>query len=147
MTRCANGGEGGIRTLGCLTTTSDFESGAFNHSATSPDHFARPEGTASAPECKARLTMSPENCSCIQRRVVICGVVMQILSVLIGLVCAVLLVPGLIPLLGWLQWAVLAGCVLGIIVGSFCQRKIGLTINVAVALVAALRLFLGGGLF
>ena len=34
-----NGGEGGIRTLGCLTTTSDFESGAFNHSATSPDHL------------------------------------------------------------------------------------------------------------
>ena len=91
--------------------------------------------------------MSPENCSCIQRWVVIFAVVMQILSVLIGLVCAVLLVPGLIPLLGWLQWAVLAGCVLGIIVGSFCQRKIGLTINVAVALVAALRLFLGGGVF
>ena len=72
-------------------------------------------------------------------------VIMQILSVLIGLVCAVLLVPGLIPLLGWLQWAVLAGCVLGIIFGSFCQRKIGLTINIAVAVVAALRLFLGGG--
>jgi len=35
--------------------------------------------------------------------------------------------------------------VLGIIFGSFCQRKIGLTINIAVALVAALRLFLGGG--
>ena len=91
--------------------------------------------------------MTPENCSCIQRRLVIFAVAMQILSVLIGLLCAVLLVPGLIPLLGWLQWAVLAGCVLGIIVGSFCQRKIGLTINVAVALVAALRLFLGGGLF
>ena len=30
------GGEGGIRTLGCLSTTSDFESGAFNHSATLP---------------------------------------------------------------------------------------------------------------
>jgi len=89
--------------------------------------------------------MPPEICSCIQRRLVICVVVMQILSVLIGLVCAVLLVPGLIPLLGWLQWAVLAGCVLGIIFGSFCQRKIGLTINVTVALVAALRLFLGGG--
>ena len=72
---------------------------------------------------------------------------MQILSVLIGLVCAVLLVPGLIPLFGWLQWAVLSGCVLGIIFGSFCQRTIGLTINVAVAVVAALRLFLGGGLF
>jgi len=92
------------------------------------------------------FTMPLENCSCVTRRLVVCGVMMQILSVLIGLVCAVLLVPGLIPLLGWLQWAVLAGCVLGIIFGSFCQRKIGLTINIAVAVVAALRLFLGGGL-
>ncbi|MBL9114544.1 MAG: hypothetical protein JNJ83_06015 [Verrucomicrobiaceae bacterium] len=70
---------------------------------------------------------------------------MQTLSVLIGLVCAALMVPGLVPLLGWLQWAVLAGCVLGIIFGSFCEKKIGLTINIAVAIVAILRLFLGGG--
>jgi peptidoglycan biosynthesis protein MviN/MurJ (putative lipid II flippase) len=56
------------------------------------------------------------------------GPAMQIISVLIGLICALFLVPGLIPLFGWLQWAVLAGCVLGIIFGSFCQRKIGLTI-------------------
>lgn len=70
---------------------------------------------------------------------------MQTISVLIGLVCAAFLIPGLIPLLGWMQWAVLAGCVVGIIFGAFCQRKIGLTINVAVAVVAALRLFLGGG--
>jgi len=91
--------------------------------------------------------MGLENCSCVPWRVVVFAFVMQILSVLVGVVCAILLVPGLIPLLGWLQWAVLAGCVLGIICGSFCQRKIGLTINVAVALVAALRLFLGGGVF
>src|ERR1035437_7620413 len=31
-----SGGEGEIRTPGTLTSTSDFESGAFNHSATSP---------------------------------------------------------------------------------------------------------------
>jgi hypothetical protein len=71
----------------------------------------------------------------------------QFLSILIGLVCAVLMVPGLIPLLGWVQWIVLAGCVLGITFGAFCQKKIGLVINIAVALVAALRLFLGGGAF
>ncbi len=70
---------------------------------------------------------------------------MQTISVLIGLLCAVLLIPGLIPLLGWMQWLVLAGCVLGIIFGAFCQKKIGLTINIAVMVVAALRLFLGGG--
>lgn len=72
---------------------------------------------------------------------------MQFLSVFIGLVCAVLLVPGLVPFLGWLQWGVLVGCVFGIIFGSFCEKKIGLTINVAVAIVALLRLFLGGGVF
>ncbi len=71
----------------------------------------------------------------------------QFLSVLIGLVCAAFMVPGLIPLLGWVNWAVLAGCVLGVIFGSFCDKKIGLTINVAVGIVAVLRLFLGGGVF
>ena len=32
-----NGGEGGIRTHGALTRTPDFESGTFDHSATSPE--------------------------------------------------------------------------------------------------------------
>ena len=31
------GGEGGIRTLGSVATTPDFESGTFDHSATSPE--------------------------------------------------------------------------------------------------------------
>ena len=34
----AIGGEGGIRTLGDVTTTPDFESGTFDHSATSPTY-------------------------------------------------------------------------------------------------------------
>lgn len=70
---------------------------------------------------------------------------MQTLSVLIGLICALFVVPGLIPGLGWTLWATLFGSLIGIIFGAFPQRKIGLTINLAVAFVAALRLFLGGG--
>jgi hypothetical protein len=35
--------------------------------------------------------------------------------------------------------------VLGIVLGAFPDRKIGLTINIAVGLVAMLRLLLGGG--
>ena len=31
------GGEGGIRTLGTFNSTPDFESGTFDHSATSPN--------------------------------------------------------------------------------------------------------------
>jgi len=72
---------------------------------------------------------------------------LQFISIVIGLVCAALMVPGLIPFLGWMQWLVLVGCVAGIIFGSFCKRKIGLVINIAVAIVAIVRLMLGGGAF
>lgn len=72
---------------------------------------------------------------------------MQAISILIGILCAILMVPGLIPFLGWIQWAVLAGCTLGIIFGVFGEKKAGLIINGAVAVVAALRLLLGGGVF
>ena len=36
-----NGGEGGIRTPGTLSGTTDFESVTFGHSATSPKSWAR----------------------------------------------------------------------------------------------------------
>ena len=36
-----NGGEGGIRTPGTLSSTTDFESVTFGHSATSPKGWAR----------------------------------------------------------------------------------------------------------
>ena len=35
------GGEGGIRTHGTVTRTPDFESGTFDHSATSPESVLR----------------------------------------------------------------------------------------------------------
>ncbi len=69
----------------------------------------------------------------------------QFFSIVIGLVCAVFMIFGIIPLLGWTLWATLAGCVLGIIFGVFPERKIGLIINIAVAIVAVVRLLLGGG--
>ena len=89
--------------------------------------------------------MTLKNSICLRADHVLIRDAMQIISVLIGLVCAVLLIPGLSPFLGWTLWATLAGCVVGIIFGSFPQRKIGLVINIAVAIVAILRLFLGGG--
>ena len=71
---------------------------------------------------------------------------LQFLSVLIGVVCAALMAPGLLPFLGWVQWGVLLGCVVGVTFGAFCEKKVGLTINIAVGIVAILRLFLGGGI-
>ena len=70
---------------------------------------------------------------------------MQLISIIIGILSGLLMVPGLIPLLGWLQWLVLAGCTLGIIFGAFGPKKTGLIINGMVAVVAALRLIIGHG--
>ncbi|MEZ5385182.1 MAG: hypothetical protein R3F13_06680 [Prosthecobacter sp.] len=69
----------------------------------------------------------------------------QILSVLIGLFSALCLVPSLIPLLGALNWLVLVFCLAGIIFGVFPERKIGLTINIAVGVIALVRLIMGSG--
>jgi len=90
--------------------------------------------------------MTLKNSICLRADHVLIRDAMQIISVLIGLVCAVFLFFGIIPLLGWTLWATLAGCIVGIIFGAFPKRKIGLIINVAVAAVAILRLFLGGGI-
>lgn len=70
---------------------------------------------------------------------------MQTISVLIGIFAFVWMVLGMIPLLGWIQWPVLALCTLGIFFGAFPKRKIGLTINLVIGLVAALRAVIFGG--
>ncbi len=69
----------------------------------------------------------------------------QFLSVLIGLFAALWMIVGIIPLLGALNWLVVVLCVIGIIFGVFPERKIGLTINIAVGVVALVRLILGSG--
>ena len=72
--------------------------------------------------------------------------VFNIISILIGASCFVVMAIGLIPFLGWVQWLVMAGTVLGIIFGAVSGKKAGLWINGAVLLVAIFRSLLGGGL-
>lgn len=72
---------------------------------------------------------------------------MQFMSVFIGLFAFVWMILGIVPFFGWIQWPVLALCTLGVIFGVFAKRKIGLTINLVVGAVAALRAIIGGGIF
>ncbi len=51
---CFSGGEGGIRTHGTLTRTPDFESGTFDHSATSPKRCV---WSTRAGNCTHRMTV------------------------------------------------------------------------------------------
>ncbi len=72
---------------------------------------------------------------------------MNAISVFIGVLAGVLMAVGLVPLLGWLNWIVLALCVIGIIFGALSSKegRSGLIINGSVAAVGMLRLMLGGG--
>ncbi len=67
-------------------------------------------------------------------------------SILLGILAAVALLLGLIPLLGWTNWFLtLPLGIAGVILGAVSRVRGGLILNVVVLTVAALRLTLGGG--
>jgi len=70
------------------------------------------------------------------------------LSLIIGIIAAVFLLVGLIPLLGWVNWILtIPAALIGLILGLSSRNRAGATLNVVVLAIAALRLMLGGGLF
>lgn len=71
---------------------------------------------------------------------------LNLVSILIGLVALVFAVPGLIPLLGWINWMVLPVALVGAGVGALSRSNAGRNLNILVLVVGALRLSLGGGL-
>lgn len=71
---------------------------------------------------------------------------MNVISILIGIVCFVLMALGMIPFLGWIQWLTMAAAVIGIIFGALSKEKAGLYINVSVLVVAIIRTMMGGGI-
>lgn len=70
---------------------------------------------------------------------------LNILSILIGIVALVFALPGLIPLLGWLNWLAVFIGVVGLAVGALSSSNAGRNLNIVVLIVAAVRLTLGGG--
>lgn len=71
----------------------------------------------------------------------------NLVSIIVAIVAFLVMILGLIPGLGWLNWGVAVLCIVGIIFGAVSERKkSGLTINAAVLAVGMLRLLLGGGI-
>ncbi|RPJ59809.1 MAG: hypothetical protein EHM23_12785 [Acidobacteria bacterium] len=72
-----------------------------------------------------------------------------VLGLLFGLAAVLALVVSLIPFLGWLNWITsLPLAFVGLILSRFSRggwKTLGTLINVAVIIVALLRLLLGGG--
>jgi uncharacterized membrane protein YdfJ with MMPL/SSD domain len=71
---------------------------------------------------------------------------LNINSILIGLVALLLLIPAFIPLLGWANWIIIPIAVVGLAIGAMSSRTSGRNLNIVVILVGAGRLMLGGGL-
>lgn len=69
------------------------------------------------------------------------------LSILIGLLSLVIVIPSQIPLLGWGNWLALPLIVIGIVVGALSRSNGGRNFCLIVFVIACVRLMLGGGIF
>ena len=70
---------------------------------------------------------------------------LNILSIIIGLVALVFALPGLIPLLGWLNWLAVFIGVIGLGIGALSSSNGVRNFNIVVLVIAGIRLFIGGG--
>lgn len=70
----------------------------------------------------------------------------NLLSILIGVVALILMIPTIIPLLGWANWLIVPIALLGALFGMLSSKNSGRNFCLLVAGLGALRLFLGGGL-
>lgn len=72
---------------------------------------------------------------------------LNILSILIGLLSLVIVIPSQIPLLGWGNWFALPVIAVGIVVGALSSKNHGRNFCLVVLAIAVVRLMLGGGFF
>jgi hypothetical protein len=71
---------------------------------------------------------------------------LNVLSILIGLLSLAIVIPSQIPLLGWGNWLALPLIVVGIVVGALSRSNGGRNFCLIVFAIAAVRLMLGGGI-
>jgi hypothetical protein len=70
---------------------------------------------------------------------------LNLVSVLIGLVTLVSGLVAFVPLLGWLNWLVIPVGVVGAAVGALSSSNGGRNLNLVLIVLFGLRLMLGGG--
>jgi hypothetical protein len=71
---------------------------------------------------------------------------LNLVSIVIGIVSLILAVVAFIPLLGWANWFIIPLAVIGAGIGMTSSGTAGRNLNIFVIVIGALRLMLGGGL-
>ena len=72
---------------------------------------------------------------------------LNILSILIGIVTLPAAMIAFIPLLGWMYWFILPLALLGLAIGAMSRSSAGRNLNLVVIVVGMLRLAIGHGIF
>jgi membrane protein DedA with SNARE-associated domain len=72
---------------------------------------------------------------------------LNIVSLLIGVLAIPWVLLAVLPLVGALNWFVIPWALLGLFFGALSSRTSGRNLNLIVLLVAVVRLGIGGGLF
>ena len=71
---------------------------------------------------------------------------LNIVSLIIGVVALLFALPAFLPLLGWMNWLVVPLAIVGAGVGAMSSRTSGRNLNLVVIVIGVLRLILGGGI-
>jgi len=71
---------------------------------------------------------------------------LNILSILVGIVALIIGLAGVLPLFGWLNWIAIPMAIVGAALGVMSSHTAGRNLNILVLLFGSVRLFLGGGL-
>ena len=71
---------------------------------------------------------------------------LNLVSLLIGLVALVCAAVAFIPLLGWANWVIIPLAVIGAGIGAVSGSKTGRNLNLFVIVVGIIRLMIGGGI-
>ena len=71
---------------------------------------------------------------------------LNLASLIIGIVALVFAVVAFLPLLGWADWLIIPLALIGAAVGMASRSNSGRNLNLFVIVVGVLRLMLGGGI-
>lgn len=71
---------------------------------------------------------------------------LNIISILIGIVALLFAIPAFIPFLGWANWLIIPLAAVGAGVGMLSNRTSGRNLNLFVIVVGIVRLMMGGGI-
>jgi hypothetical protein len=71
---------------------------------------------------------------------------LNILSLLVGVVALILGIFAFFPFLGWAYWLIIPIALVGLALGQLSSSRSGRNLNLVVIVIGVVRLFLGGGL-